>query len=142
MLFRSEVACSSGTYIRTLAADMARALGTCAHLAALTRVQSGTFRLEDAVTVEDVKRLHDAGCAHSLITPMEALLAHYPAVWVRPYAQVRARNGGALCARDVDADALAEKPYRVYDKQGLLALCQGVRDQASGQVVLRPKVML
>ncbi len=44
-----QVSCSKGTYIRSLAHDMGQALGTCAHLSALTRLRSGNFRLEDAI---------------------------------------------------------------------------------------------
>ena len=44
-----DVTCSSGTYIRTLAADLARALGTCGHVHSLTRTAVGPFTVEDAV---------------------------------------------------------------------------------------------
>lgn len=44
-----EVTCSKGTYIRSLARDLARAAGTCGHLVALRRVGVGPFKLEDAV---------------------------------------------------------------------------------------------
>jgi tRNA pseudouridine55 synthase len=46
---RLRVACSKGTYIRALARDIALALGTHAHLEALTRTRIGKFRLEEAV---------------------------------------------------------------------------------------------
>lgn len=46
---RIRVACSSGTYIRSLARDIAEECGTCAHLSALRRVSVGPFRVEDAV---------------------------------------------------------------------------------------------
>jgi tRNA pseudouridine55 synthase len=44
-----EVTCSKGTYIRSLARDIAVAAGTCAHLVALRRVSVGPFQLENAV---------------------------------------------------------------------------------------------
>ncbi len=44
-----EVACSKGTYVRSLARDIALAAGSCGHLVALRRVGVGPFRLEDAV---------------------------------------------------------------------------------------------
>lgn len=47
-----EVHCSKGTYIRSLADDLARRLGTVGHLNALRRLSCGEFLLEDAVTVE------------------------------------------------------------------------------------------
>jgi tRNA pseudouridine55 synthase len=50
---RIGILCSSGTYIRALARDIAVSAGSCAHLAGLTRTQSGPFRLSDALTLND-----------------------------------------------------------------------------------------
>lgn len=44
-----QVSCSKGTYIRSLAHDIGKALGICAHLSSLTRIRSGGFHLKDAV---------------------------------------------------------------------------------------------
>ncbi|SAI72171.1 tRNA pseudouridine synthase B [Bordetella ansorpii] len=54
-----EVACSKGTYIRTLAQDIGRALGCFAHLAALRRTHAGPFSLDRAVTLEALQGLPD-----------------------------------------------------------------------------------
>jgi tRNA pseudouridine55 synthase len=47
------VTCSAGTYIRALARDLGRAVGTGAHLTALRRLQSGSFSVDEAVTLAD-----------------------------------------------------------------------------------------
>ena len=49
-----EVACSGGTYVRSLAADLGRALGTLAHLASLRRTAVGRFTERDARTLDDL----------------------------------------------------------------------------------------
>jgi tRNA pseudouridine55 synthase len=49
-----EVACSGGTYVRSLAADLGRALGTLAHLAGLRRTAVGRFTEPDAHTLEEL----------------------------------------------------------------------------------------
>lgn len=49
-----RVVCSKGTYIRSLADDFGRALGTRAYLSALRRTRIGDFRVEDAMSMEDV----------------------------------------------------------------------------------------
>jgi len=49
-----RVVCSSGTYIRTLCADMGRALGVGGHMSALARTRVGAFRIEDSASIEDV----------------------------------------------------------------------------------------
>jgi len=68
-----SVACSKGTYIRTLAQDIGRALGCGAHLAALRRSQVGPFALADAVTLEHLQTLSDP--TQALLAP---LLPHLP----------------------------------------------------------------
>jgi len=61
-----EVACSKGTYIRTLAQDIGRALGCYGHLSALRRTRVGPFSLDRAVTLEALQAMPD---------PKQALLA-------------------------------------------------------------------
>ena len=61
-----EVACSKGTYIRTLAQDIGRALGCFGHLSALRRTRVGPFSLDRAVTLEALQAMPD---------PKQALLA-------------------------------------------------------------------
>lgn len=52
-----RVTCSKGTYIRTLAYDLGERIGCGAHLSALRRTRSGSFRVEDAVKVEDLREM-------------------------------------------------------------------------------------
>lgn len=56
-----RVACSKGTYIRALARDLGEALGTGAHLGALCRTRTGSFRVEDALSVDEAVALLAAG---------------------------------------------------------------------------------
>jgi len=50
------VKCSKGTYIRSLARDLGNALGGCAHIGELRRVQSGSFNVKDAITMTDMEK--------------------------------------------------------------------------------------
>lgn len=54
---RFSVVCSKGTYIRSLARDLGRRLGSGAYLTELRRTRSGEFRVEDAVTIGDLQAL-------------------------------------------------------------------------------------
>lgn len=49
-----EVACSVGTYVRVLLSDLAQRVGTVGHLVALRRLSSGSHRVEDAVSIEQL----------------------------------------------------------------------------------------
>ena len=65
-IFRIEVECSSGTYVRTLAADLGAALGGGAHLRSLRRTRIGSFTVDDARPV-------DALTSAVVLTPAQAL---------------------------------------------------------------------
>ncbi len=75
-----EAACSKGTYLRTLAHDLGRALGCGAHLAALRRLQVGPFSVAEALTLARVE--DDPEAARRRLIPLEACLPELPAVAV------------------------------------------------------------
>jgi tRNA pseudouridine55 synthase len=50
-----RITCGGGTYVRSLARDLARAVGSAAHLTALRRIRSGAFDVADAVTVDELR---------------------------------------------------------------------------------------
>ncbi len=118
--FEIEVACSPGTYIRSLAFDVGRAVGVGAHLVALERTASGPFTRENAVDWETLKSaMQDGTWQHYLLPPDMAL---YQA------AEVRLSVVDALRVRQGMAIQLAEIPgeiARAYDPAGqLLAVLQ------------------
>ncbi|MGI6004044.1 MAG: tRNA pseudouridine(55) synthase TruB [Christensenellales bacterium] len=141
-----DITCSSGTYIRTLAADMAARLNTCAHLCALTRVQSGDFHIKDALTVQDIVSLKDEGNIRRIITPLREVLRAYPAVSITSSAFKRAVNGGTLSLKDLQKDAkknvVCGQTYCIMDEEEkqLISLALAVRED--GRCVLRPQIML
>lgn len=75
--FTLDVVCSAGTYIRSLAFDIGEALGVGAHLSGLSRLASGTFHLENAVTLDTL--FESADWQKYLITPQTAL-AEWPTI--------------------------------------------------------------
>ena len=74
-----RVRCSKGTYIRTLVEDLGRALGCGAHLEALRRTAAGSFRIGDAVTLEQLQAATGAERDRWLL-PLQRLLAGLPRV--------------------------------------------------------------
>jgi len=67
-----EVICSSGTYVRTLAQDLAKKMDTVSVLTSLTRTQSGAFSLNNALTIDELKT------TFSNITQLETLKCWIP----------------------------------------------------------------
>ena len=68
------VTCSSGTYIRVLAAEIGQRLGSGAHLLELRRTRSGNCRLSDAVTVDELDRYVEDGRLEDVTIDMKAAL--------------------------------------------------------------------
>ncbi|MDI6794731.1 MAG: tRNA pseudouridine(55) synthase TruB [bacterium] len=76
--FRAVV--STGTYLRTLCADMGDALGSGGHLSFLTRTRVGAFKLAEAVTLSQLKEAKEAGNITGLIYSMDEALSFLPVV--------------------------------------------------------------
>jgi tRNA pseudouridine55 synthase len=73
-----RVTCSKGTYIRTLGEDIAVALGTCAHLSALRRVQTGPFVAQDCISLEALEALSESERENKLLSVDALLDGHTP----------------------------------------------------------------
>jgi len=96
--FHARVECSSGTYVRTLVADLGAKLGCGAHVTALRRTAIGHLKVSDAVAPDDV----DDGC----VRPVEDVLRHLERVDVDAETAGRARNGVAVEAGSPPGDVL------------------------------------
>jgi tRNA pseudouridine55 synthase len=78
---RFAVRCGKGTYVRTLAADLGRAVGVPAHLAALRRTMASGFTLKQAIPLEEALTLvreHGAGALAGRVVPLVETLASMP----------------------------------------------------------------
>ena len=109
-VFRVTVECSSGTYIRSLAADVGSALGGGAHLRALRRTAIGPFTLADAAPLEDV--------GPDAVLPPLAAVRHYPSVQVGPDTAAAVATGKVLV--DADLGVGGDGPWAVMDEAGAL----------------------
>lgn len=68
-----DVTCSKGTYIRTICDDIGRALGCGAVMTALCRTRSGCFRLEDALSMDEIADMSDKEIVKHMIAPEDTL---------------------------------------------------------------------
>lgn len=106
------VTCSAGTYIRSLAYDLGEVLGVGGHLTALSRTQSGIFKLEDAVLLA---ALTPENWQSFLITPRVAF-ADRASLQLTPEQIIAIQQGRAIPAED---DTLSE-PIMAYAPEGQL----------------------
>lgn len=93
-----DVTCDPGTYIRSLAHDLGQALGCGAVLAQLIRLQSGAFRLEDAVSLAGLAAAADADQVARYLHPLQAALADLTPVPVDAALSQRLLQGQAIPA--------------------------------------------
>ena len=94
-LLTLRVACSKGTYIRVLAADIGKALGCGAHLAALRRTVVGDIRLGNSVTLAELEALDETARMERLL-PVDALLQSLPIVTVAGSEAERFSHGNPV----------------------------------------------
>lgn len=124
------VDCSSGTYIRSLAADVGTALGGCAHLASLRRVRVGAFTIADASPLDVL-----------VAAPLPYVVS--PASALRGMAVVRADDAmkavianGTVFA-DGDLEVTGDGPFAMIDEGGeLLAVYERKGDRIKPSVVI------
>jgi tRNA pseudouridine55 synthase len=126
-----ETLCSKGTYIRVLAADIARALGSCGHVTRLRRVSVAPFEAEPMETLEALEAACRAGNRPRLIAADRAL-PNLPAVTVTGSGAARLACGQAVSSPE---PRLAGR-VRLYDPSGCFL---GLGEAGGG--TLRPKRM-
>lgn len=107
-----DVYCSSGTYVRSLANDMGKALGTGAYLVGLRRTRSGRFTLRDAVPLRRLQEAFDSGNWYRFLIPAAEALADWPAVEL-----------------DADQVELVRHGHRVPIQPGQTGWARGVSQQ-------------
>jgi len=111
--FLLRVACSKGTYVRTLCSDIGKKLGCGGCLSSLRRTRAGRFTLSDSVTIEDVITAASEGRAQELLMPVDSLFADYPAVTIGEEHLKRILNG-----TEVHFDSDISGYCRVYAPDG------------------------
>jgi tRNA pseudouridine55 synthase len=92
-LLRVTLECSKGTYIRGLARDLGEELGTGAHLQSLVRLASGSFTLDQAITLSTVEDSFVKGYWPQILHPLDEALFHYEAVIVDEETEKKIRQG-------------------------------------------------
>ena len=87
---------SKGTYIRSLARDIARALGTVGHVTYLRRVKAGPFAEEQAISLDSFEESSKGAPLQDLLLPLEAGLDDIPALMLDPDSAQAVRQGRVL----------------------------------------------
>jgi tRNA pseudouridine55 synthase len=125
-----EAECGKGTYVRALARDLGRALGTYGHIAALRRTRVGALGEEQAVALATLEGLAESGREALLaaLLPVEAGLSDLPALALSPSDAGRLRQGQAVILRGRDAPIVTGPVYATA-RGTLVAICDAEQGQ-------------
>lgn len=126
---RIRVACSAGTYIRTLAEDIGHEVGLGAHLTELRRTRAGRFTIDEAIEIEGVNE--------SRLRPIDEAVEHLPQFDLREDRVAKTQNG--MSTRDLSGKFTNGEMIRMMSPtRELIAI--GYFDD--GDKVIQPKVVL
>jgi tRNA pseudouridine55 synthase len=98
--FKFRVACSKGTYIRTLAVMIGEELGFPAHMSSLTRTRSATFTIDDCLTFGEIETRVEEGTMGEALRPIETALLHLPKYKIHDKLIEKVQNGAVLQTPD------------------------------------------
>ncbi len=124
--------CSKGTYVRSLARDLALELGSVGYISALRRDNVGPFTLENAISLDKLEELSNSAALDEALLPLESALDDILALSIRTNEAADLRNGKALSFiskgdflrlkdLDEDSDILATcngKPVALVEREG------------------------
>jgi len=108
------VGCSKGTYIRTLAEDIANALDNHAHLTGLRRIETAGYDIADAMTIEEVEALA-MGVRDAQLLPVDSAISALPKITISADSAFFFKQGQAVW----DAGVIPDGELRVYEEGGV-----------------------
>jgi tRNA pseudouridine55 synthase len=134
-----RVVCSTGTYVRTLAEDFGKRLGVGAHLAALRRTRAGDFRINDAITLDELQEKIETSAPTSFLSP-DAALSRLPYHNLDADETRRTLNGmDVQVSVEAGSQWRADEPVRMRDETGNLVAI-GFYDEVAH--TLHPRVVV
>ena len=139
-LYRISVACSKGTYIRTLCKDIGERLGCGATMTELIRTESGTFNINDSYTIAELEEM-DLEKRLSLLTPVESLFTEAPAVALPDFYAKLCRSGCEIYQSKIKTNLALGTFVRICDKNGFFALGQ-IKDYEGGSAIKSLKLFV
>ncbi|HJN94419.1 MAG TPA: tRNA pseudouridine(55) synthase TruB [Gammaproteobacteria bacterium] len=116
-----EIACSKGTYIRTIADDLGQDLGCGAHIIALRRTQAGAFTEEDCISAAELIELKESDGLDMIdqhLIPMDKAVLDLPEVKLPSITASHVKNGQAVLVRHLPEEGLV----RMYEDEQFIGI--------------------
>lgn len=137
--YRLDVHCSSGTYIRTLCADLGNALGCGGVMASLERTQTGDFSLVDSHTVAELESMTEEKRLACLV-PTECLFDSLPVLPLPAFYEKLCRNGCEIYLKKLRVDYPLGQRLRLNGADGRFFALGEVREYPDGVAVKSLKI--
>lgn len=124
-IVKMRVACSKGTYIRTLCQDIGEKLHCGGCMQSLLRIKAAGFLVEEAKTLAEIEKYRDEGKIEELLLPVDQVFGNMPALYVREEARKLLDNGNPLKAEQTDmseqmCQTLADgQKFRIYNAEDI-----------------------
>ena len=125
-----ETISGKGTYIRSLARDLARALGTVGHVTVLRRTACGPFREENAIPLESLAELGQGPAPWAFMLPVETALDDIPALALTEAEAQRLQSGGPVSLQSV----ASRSPQTRYEQGTMCRAMDGKRMVALARI--------
>lgn len=135
--WRFRVVCGKGTYVRTLAVDTGASLGVAACMTDLTRLASGGFTKEQAVTLVQVAEAFETGKMAEILLPVEAALKDFSIVTIDERTWQRVKNGSRMSYQELGLSQLPLQPVAVYYQGQAVSLYQANSKEKDGMKPLK-----
>ena len=131
------VSCGKGTYIRSLACDIAGALGTFGHITMLKRTKVGNFAIENAILLEDIEKTIYKDADSVVLLPVDTVLDDIQVLEFTTGDAARIRYGQKIGSQNITLQnqVHGEQPKGVFIAKSegrLVAICE------SGEGVIKP----
>ena len=110
-----KVACSAGTYIRTLAEDIGKSVGCPCHLTELRRIKAGKFDISQSISIEELEKIVENSEIEDVLISMNNAVLHLPKKIVNQDELKRVQNG-----MRISADFTDEPNVRIVDENNNL----------------------
>ena len=129
-----KVHCSKGTYIRTLCADIGRALGCGGVMASLLRTEASGFSLDMAHTISELETMSEEERRAALI-PTEEIFKNLPEVRLSSFFSRLAKSGLEIYIKKIGLSANVSDRFRMKDEQGRFFAVGEAREYEDGIAV-------
>lgn len=129
-----NVTCSSGTYIRTLCADIGKRLGVGAVMSALERRECGGFSLDNSYRLDELEgKSRDQ--LESCLIPVESLFAELPCIKLPAFYEKLCRSGCEIYQKKIGTDYAIGERVRIADADGRFFALGEIREYEDGSAV-------